>query len=125
LFRKKREVQNQKLKKLLEKKSPKNKAAVKSVDNLVVNLSEEIFTDAEIELLNRGLNFSVQPQGAPLVDIVADIESAIQFKPIEIKKQIRDDAKGIIQHHNPNRRCKKHKNKWQNALALLKNRDVY
>lgn len=48
--------------------------------------SQEIFTLDEFELLNRGLNFSVKPTKVPHIDAIADIESSIQHKSIDIQK---------------------------------------
>lgn len=57
--------------------APKTRRLPQTIDNFVVNLSSTEFTPAELKLLNKGLNFAVSPQCAPLADIVNNIESAI------------------------------------------------
>jgi hypothetical protein len=67
----------------------------------VINKSSCTFTEDETNLLNRGLDFAVCPEQPPVMDIVASIESGIQYLTIEEKTSVRNVVKNVIknQHH--------------------------
>jgi hypothetical protein len=62
----------------------------------VVNLSTEIFTDDEINLLNEGLQFALPPSNLPILDTVVNIKSSIQYLPENIQSSIRKESKDAI-----------------------------
>ncbi|XP_055847147.1 uncharacterized protein LOC129912768 [Episyrphus balteatus] len=95
---------------------------------IVVNLSNENFSPDEMSLLNRGLNFSVKPLSLPLIDVIADVETAIQYKPFDVKKQIREKASQVIietKSFNAMNKPDLDTIKWNRALKSLKNRNVF
>ncbi|XP_055623481.1 uncharacterized protein LOC129766908 [Toxorhynchites rutilus septentrionalis] len=67
-----------------------------AIENFVVNLSSTQFTQPEFDLLNRGLNYAVSPQRAPLSDIVNNIESAIQYDQQGYKSATRYNVKQCV-----------------------------
>ncbi|XP_036317693.1 uncharacterized protein LOC118732671, partial [Rhagoletis pomonella] len=124
VFKEKRKTQNKKLEKLLSTRTTTTYTpSVKPVSDLVVNMSKEIFGADELELLNRGLNFTVKPKKEPIIDIIADIESSIQYKTPDVKKSIRDAALPLIKSSQQQKH--KHKNKWLNTLNKLQQKDVF
>lgn len=125
IFEKKRATQNVKIKKLISgnQVATQSKPSVKTVNDLVVNLSNETFDNDEMNLLNRGLNFTVKPQNDPIIDIVAHIESSIQYKPFDIKKNVRDSALPLLKSAQTHK-CKETTN-WDDTLNKLKKHDVF
>lgn len=103
----------------------KTKRPPKNIDNFVVNLSSAQLTRAEMDLLNKGLNFAAPPQRAPLAEIVNSIESSIQYNNFTSKSAIRHDVEQCISNS-------KHKRKYEKqasfetwcAIRQLKSRDV-
>jgi hypothetical protein len=54
-------------------------------------------------IMNRGLNITIRPKAPPLVDIIASIESGIQYLPDNVKLDVQNGVKKIIKretHHN-------------------------
>ncbi|XP_055309636.1 uncharacterized protein LOC129573275 [Sitodiplosis mosellana] len=94
---------------------------VKTVNDLVDNLSDEQFSEEELELLNRGLNFSVAPDEIQINDAIVDIESAIHYKPFGVKARIRKKADEVLKSINTTN----NNNKWNNALNSLRKRNVF
>jgi hypothetical protein len=47
------------------------------IDDFFVNESSQQFSKDELELLSKGLNFIQKPSRAPVLDIVAEIETTI------------------------------------------------
>lgn len=74
------------------------------VDDFVINLSSEIFSEKELELLNYGLKFNVKPICDPVVDVVVDIETALKFKSESVKHHIRSGAKRTLKDFNTNKK---------------------
>lgn len=82
---------------LAHQQKPKHvKRSPQIIDNFVVNLSSASLTQAELNLLNKGLNFAVSPSCAPLPDIVNNIESGIQYNSSTLKSVIRHDVQQSI-----------------------------
>ncbi|XP_055543038.1 uncharacterized protein LOC129728613 [Wyeomyia smithii] len=73
------------------------------IDNFVVNLSSTQFTQADLKLLNKGLNFAVPPQCAPLADMVSNIEAAIQYENFTLQSAVRQNVKQCISRTVSNR----------------------
>ncbi|XP_062715519.1 uncharacterized protein LOC134291590 [Aedes albopictus] len=103
----------------------KTKSAPRTIDNFVVNLSSIQFTKAELDLLNKGLNFAISPRCAPLADIVSNIESAIQFENHAYKAATRHSVKECIVRTASKKENKNRANfdTWC-TIRLLKSRDV-
>jgi hypothetical protein len=74
--------------------------------------------------LNRGLNFAIRPKAPPLVDIIASIESGIQYLPDNIKLEVRNGVKKIIKretHHN-NRVTENHRD---HVVKIMREKNCY
>lgn len=124
VFNKKRKTQNEKLNKLLASQPTKTpKPSVKPVPDLIVNISNDNFDTEELDLLNRGLNFTVKPNKDPIMDIIVDIESSIQYKQFDVKKKIRDVALPLIKKTRQNKH--NDKNSQLDTLNKLKQHDVF
>ncbi|XP_055591118.1 uncharacterized protein LOC129743170 [Uranotaenia lowii] len=79
--RRKERVLRNKLELLKARQPPRNyeKPSVAVLDGFVVNRSKEEFTDKQIDLLNKGLNYAVSRK--PRMDqIIIDVETAIRSK---------------------------------------------
>lgn len=97
---KKLSVQDRKLTKLLSQLPKPSEFVTENVSrlipNTVNNLSKQIFSDCELKLLSKGLNFMLPPVKAPLETLVFDIEAAIKFIPEAEKHSIRKACKKSI-----------------------------
>ena len=85
--------QEQKLAKLQNNKSNKTKG----IPNTVKNISNQTFTEKQLEILNRGLNFMLPPIKTPVQDLVFDVEAAVKYLPESDKFNIRKECKLAIQ----------------------------
>lgn len=62
------------------------------IPDFVINESNEIFSDEELNLLNKGLKFTPKPTEIPLLDTVVDIETVLKFKVPSVQCDIRSTA---------------------------------
>ncbi|KAL9964367.1 hypothetical protein ACROYT_G027998 [Oculina patagonica] len=104
VFNTSKDRQKQKFEKLLHEKQ----AAVSSADtsyldktNWVINLSSRTLNDAEIALLQKGLNFAVTPANVPAKEIIASVESAIRQLNAEQADTVRRTVNSILQQAEP------------------------
>lgn len=104
-----------------------DKVKPKYVDELVFNLSSKTFNNDEMNLLNKGLKFTPFPNKINFKEIVANIESSIQFKNENVKHNIRDDSKTILQEYKSNKAIMEQNfdTKTKNIIAELCNKDCY
>ncbi|XP_055589485.1 uncharacterized protein LOC129741732 [Uranotaenia lowii] len=103
----------------------KNRGVPKTIEKFVVNLSSIQLSDDENALLNKGLNFAVAQENAPIAEIVNNIESAIQFRNFPSKAALRYDIANSLQKASR----KKHRSKAESSgcekvLEQLKKREV-
>lgn len=66
------------------------------LDNVVRNETNIQFTAAELELLNKGLNYSTRPEKPPITDLIVDIEVAIKKLPNCDKENVRVTCDRIL-----------------------------
>jgi len=121
---KKAKLQN-KFEKLISKSEPKvsNYKDPLYVENFVCNLSEVVFTEEEIQLLNKGLNFAVKPGKPQLLDTIVDIETMLKQKLPQTQNRVREVVKPILMSAKENtRNCIASNN---NIIKRLKEKDVY
>ncbi|XP_078361584.1 uncharacterized protein LOC144645943 [Oculina patagonica] len=104
VFNTSKDRQKQKFEKLLREKQ----AAVSPADtsyldktNWVINLSSRTLNDAEIALLQKGLNFAVTPANVPAKEIIANVESAIRQLNAEQADTVRRTVNSILQQAEP------------------------
>ncbi|XP_044738897.1 uncharacterized protein LOC123300392 [Chrysoperla carnea] len=64
--------------------------------NIVKNISTKELSTEELQLLNKGLNFSLKPLKTPIIDIIADVETTIKRAPESVKHQIRRNVLPIL-----------------------------
>ena len=67
----------------------------------VINLSSRPLNDAEVSLLEKGLNFAVTPTTIPATDIVAKVETAIRTLDSEQADTIRRTVNSVLQQAEP------------------------
>lgn len=123
----KNENLNRKFISLLSSKNVEKPNKPLQVENFVHNLSSEVFSEAELELLNYGLKFALKPLCDPLVDVVVDIETALKFKSESVKQNIRLDTKLVLKDYNRQEKFTR-KNKKDNTHVIvesLQSKDVY
>lgn len=91
----KRRIQGKKIKELIKRTHDKGvvelkkKGMVQEIKDFVVNQSTQNFTQEQLSLLNRGLNFAIEATRPPKEDIIADMESGIRRIPQAEKEEIR------------------------------------
>lgn len=128
-FSKKREIHNRKLEKLSnitdQKEDNHKKPKVKTVEDLIVNLSNVEFNSEEMDILNRGLNYTPPPNHIKLDEAVVDIESSIQYKPFEVQKRIRNQAEKIIKGRVKTKKTPEEVKSINETVKKLREKDVY
>ena len=67
----------------------------------VINLSSRPLSDAEVSLLEKGLNFAVTPTNISATEIVAKVESAIRTLDSERADTVRRSVNNILQQAEP------------------------
>ncbi|KAL9985752.1 hypothetical protein ACROYT_G008193 [Oculina patagonica] len=67
----------------------------------VINLSSRPLSDAEVSLLEKGLNFAVTPTTIPATEIVAKVETAIRALDSEQADTIRRTVNSVLQQAEP------------------------
>jgi len=119
-------ILNKKLKKLVNERGKSIAPTVKFVDNYVRNLSSETFSNKELELLNRGLNFTIKPQKPNIESTVVHIETALKYQPEQIKTEIRRETKSAINiiKNGTTRKSKQGLNQL-NTIKALKGKNVH
>ena len=106
-------------------KQKENKCVPQAIENFVINLSSTQFSPAELELLNKGLNFAIAPQCAPLADVINNVESAIQYDNHAFKSAVRHNVKQSVLRmaKNGNKTDRNNFDTWC-TIRRLKSRDV-
>lgn len=69
------------------------------IDNYIKNMSTASFTTDELNLLDKGLNYGIQPIKPKINETIIDLEVAIQSIPQEHIQTIRHNSKVIIEQH--------------------------
>lgn len=100
----KAEKHEKKLSELLSNKTSNEKVMFtpELVPDFVVNLSNQDFSERELNLLNKGLKYTPKPNNIPLTDAVVDVESIIQYKTYSVQNDIRASTQAIIESIRPN-----------------------
>jgi PHD/YefM family antitoxin component YafN of YafNO toxin-antitoxin module len=78
-------------------KKPDYKGTHTQIDNFVYNVAEADLTVAEMELLNKGLNYVHPPTKPPIDDIIVGVESALKLVPYEERTSIRARCKKLLE----------------------------
>jgi len=96
-----------------------------SNEELVKNLSTATFTEPEINLLSKGLNFSIEPLKEKEL-LFIDIESNLKYENNNVKTKIKTDIFEAIQNTNLLNKAKVNNNKtYTNIIKSLKEKDVF
>lgn len=112
-----REVQDQKLNKLMRQSTRKQL----DMNKVVINKSNRPLTAIERSVLAKGMNFAVAPRRQPAADIITSIECAASFLPESKRNELTYEVKKAIE--NP-RRPKENLSKQEIlALKCLRNDD--
>lgn len=94
------------------------------IPDFVVNLSNENFTEKEMNLLNRGLKFTPKPNKLNVTETVVDIETILKHKLPSTQHTIRSEAKTIISNViETDKNEQKHNNNYFNTLKSLKEKN--
>jgi hypothetical protein len=90
----------------------------------MIHKSSCTFTEEETNVLNRGLNFAIRPKAPLLVDIIASIESGIQYLPDNAKLDFRNGVKKIIKSvtHHKNRVTENHRD---HVIEIMREKNCY
>lgn len=91
----KKSILNRKFQKLLLKQQPSSKPIVEIVPNYVKNLSSAHFSDPELSLLNKGLNYTPKPSNINMNTAIVEIETAIKYQSDFTKNCIRKEKTNI------------------------------
>ena len=86
----------------------------------VINLSSRPLSNAEVSLLEKGLNFAVTPTNIPATEIIAKVESAIRTLDSEQADTVRRSVNNTLQQTEP---PKPNIKEMQEALKNLKQDD--
>jgi hypothetical protein len=70
-------------------KKPNYKGTQQQLDNFVHNVAGVDFTEAELGLLNKSLNYVHLPGTLPIADIFVGVERALKLVPYEDRTSIR------------------------------------
>lgn len=132
LVKQKKEKQEKKFNSLLQNKPEqiKNYTDPMPVNNAVVNISNVLLSTDELNLLNKGLNYSIAPTRTPVNDVIVDIETILKFRSFIAKNEIRKKAEDVIkeeeeQPHNTEKQKQKQYEREAKVLKQLKEKDVY
>lgn len=105
---KKRACHHRKLLNLISDKNEKKKVCEpKMIPDFVVNLSNEQFTEEELNLLNRGLKFTPKPNKIDVTESIVDIETILKYKLPSTQDVIREKAIEVIENVVDNIKNKK------------------
>lgn len=92
----KRKTHKRKLSKIISE-SKKIISPPEYVDNFVINESNELFDNDELNLLNRGLKFTPKPTKLTVFETIVDIESTLKFELPSVQNGIRKKAFEVIE----------------------------
>lgn len=119
---KKRERHSRKLSNLISERNEEMKVfEPKMIADFVVNLSNEQFTENELNLLNRGLKFTPKPNDVNITDSIVDIGTILKYKLPSVQDAIRTRAKEVIE--NLETKNKKQFNDQFEIIDSLKKRN--
>lgn len=94
----KRGCHHRKLKILIcDKSENKRVLEPKLIPDFMVNMSTEQFTEDEINLLNRGVKFTPEPNETNVTESVVDIETILKFNLPSTQNVIRKRANKVIE----------------------------
>lgn len=92
----KREKHTRKLNTLIKNQRINKVTEPQYIEDFVCNESSEIFTEGELRILNKGLNFTPRPTRDNFTETVIDIETAIKSKLNTVQCDIRQTAREVI-----------------------------
>lgn len=92
---------------LLSQKGDNNQFKVQLIDDFVVNKSTTQLTQDELNLLNLGLNYAIEPKEAPTEQMITEIEITIASLEPEEQDAIRHAASRAISSSPINHRTSK------------------
>lgn len=95
------------------------------IPDYVKNLSSEHFTDQELQLLNRGLNFSLPSPKLPVEDIVVDVETSLKSIVGPEKYTIRQEVKKVLLTTSRNGELNSKAKILQKTINSLKSKDCF
>lgn len=101
----------------------------KVVENFVHNFSSENFNEKQLNILNYGLNFAIEPKSDEVIEVtIVDIETGIQYMQDSSQHFIRSSSSRLLKTYNRNEHSseihtkEQHKIIERERLYLLKSR---
>jgi len=85
-----------KLRRLITKENNNTNNNTNTKTETVVSLSARVLNEAELSVLEKGLNFAISPTSVPIDNIICCMEDIIQHLADEDKKLIRQDCSVIL-----------------------------
>lgn len=121
--KKKKETLTKKFSKLVKEKED-NSLFKKPMylPDFVCNKTDLVFTEKELALLNKGLNYTPKPERAPLVETVTDVETILKYKLPSVQQSVRNTVKEAIENVK-NKKRTMGKNDEIDTLKSLKEKD--
>jgi hypothetical protein len=92
---------------------------------LIYNLSTELFSQEELDLLEKGLNFNFKNK-LDIQHLIIDVETNIQYLSHEQKSQIRSDIKTSLNKLSSGKKWLSNQDiKYQHLIKQLQEKDVF
>lgn len=119
---------NRKFKRLIENRDPKEvrvRSAPMQIENFVVNQSSKKLNEEELQLLNRGLKFSIKFVKPPIDKFVVAIQPQITSLEESDKNFMIDNSFRILNRSKTDYKITKEEKRQHEVLQQLKLNDVY
>lgn len=124
VVKKKKATLSRKLNKLIDSVPKKPQFTPELIPDFICNESDVVFSDEELEILNKGLKFAPKPNKLPLLDTVVDIETCLKFKLPSIQHDIRNNAAKVIDSIKANTKKSELANKQKKIIDDLRMKEV-
>lgn len=95
------------------------------IDNFVKNLSSVEFSDKELELLNKGLKFSIQPTKPPVEDLIVSVQSQMKGMDPGVITKVTQDSYDIINQLKSEYKPTVEARIMHKLVKNMKSKDVY
>ncbi len=96
-----------------------------AIDNFVVNLSSGDFNVNELELLNKGLKFSIPPLKPPYEDVIVAVQSQMRDMNPDVETKVTQDSYDIISKLKHDYNPTIETIMMHNLVKSMKSKDVY
>ena len=110
----------------LKNAKPSNLSSNLEIPSYVINLSNQIFSEDQMKLLNKGLKHKITPNKTPLEEIVANIEIGIMRSELSNTDKIsaRVECKNVIEKFKNENEHPKYNKKEVKIIKEIKEKNV-